>query len=228
MGDPANFPLPPTPKPTLFKTWEGCGGRNSPLGLPSFDKWTRKRAVLLSPKKGGSPPLLHFFLEKFTGDPYPQFQTCSNMSDGINDSEEIASSNLAISKVSFSTEGIGPLDSDVPVVDEIQAFCNLVLESIAYSKKKNNANSLFVQILQFYALLAYEANSLAGDMKGADLALRMTAVYQGMALNLHLKEEYLEVFFRKWPNGKLLDAYMNWVDSKFIPHAVDQRFLVRL
>ena len=120
---------------------------------------------------------------------------------------------LIISKGYFDTEGIGPIDSDVPVVDEIQNICDLIMDNIAYSKKKNTTNDLFQQILQFYALLAYEANALAGDLKHVDLVLRMTAVYQDIAHNLPLKEEYQEVFFRKWPNGKLPDAYVNWVEK---------------
>jgi hypothetical protein len=137
------------------------------------------------------------------------------MSEEIDESEEIGNVNLAISKHYFTLEGIGPIDSDVPVVDEVQAFCNLLIDSIAYHKKRSSHNDMFIQILQFYALLAYEANALAGDLKHADLALRMTALYQDLMQNLHLKEEYQEVFFKKWPNGKLPDAYINWVDAKF-------------
>jgi hypothetical protein len=128
--------------------------------------------------------------------------------------EEITDVSLAISKHYFDSEGIGPIDSDVPVVDEVEAFCKLVIESIAYGKK-TVSNDLFTQILQFYALLAYEANALAGDLKQADLALRMVSIYQDIALNLNLKEDYQEVFFKKWPNAKLPEEYLNWVDLKF-------------
>ena len=101
--------------------------------------------------------------------------------------EEICDVELIISKGYFDTEGIGPIDSDVPVVDEVQNICNLIMDNIAYAKKKNSTNDLFQQILQFYALLAYEANALAGDLKHVDLVLRMTAVYQDIAHNLPLK-----------------------------------------
>jgi hypothetical protein len=52
-------------------------------------------------------------------------------------------------------------------------------------------------------------------LKQSDLALRMVSIYQDIFMNLSLKEDYQEVFFKKWPNAKLPEEYQNWVDLKF-------------
>jgi hypothetical protein len=111
-------------------------------------------------------------------------------------------------------EKIGPIDSDVPVVDELQSFIEAVMDCIRNGKKQT-FNDTFGQILQFYASMAYEANYVLGEMKAADHALVMTATYQELVQNLHLKEGYRDVFFSKWHDGVLPEEYLLWVDQKY-------------
>jgi hypothetical protein len=122
--------------------------------------------------------------------------------------------NLALSKTYFDFEGIGPIESDVEPVDELKEFCNLVIESIN-TRKKSIQNDLFGQILTFYAVLSYEANSENEELKAKDQYLTMVSVYQDLVNNLHKKENYRAIFYTHWPGGQLPDEYKAWVQLKF-------------
>ena len=65
---------------------------------------------------------------------------------------------------------------------------------------KNPINSVFNQILNFFAMKAYDANLTAGELKIADYAILMVDKYKDIVDNLPKEEAYKEMFFFKWPN----------------------------
>jgi hypothetical protein len=130
------------------------------------------------------------------------------------DFNENDSSDIFVSKNCFDMERMGPIDSDTPVIDEIQSFIDAVMDTIRNGTKQK-LNEMFGQILQFYATLAYEAVYVLGEMKVADHALVMVSTYQSLVQNLHMKEGYNDVFFSKWPGGTLPEEYLSWVDQKY-------------
>lgn len=119
----------------------------------------------------------------------------------------------AISKSYFDFEPVGPMDSDVEFIDEVQSFCVVAMEVIR-SGKKAAMNDIFGQILSFFAVKAYDINRSGGEMRIADCAIKMAATYQDLVSNLYLDQDFFELFFRKWPGHKLPEEYNAWVDKK--------------
>ena len=124
------------------------------------------------------------------------------------------STNYAIAKNFFNFDGIGPIESDVVVVDEVELFVCTARAAIA-SGKKAVINDIFNQIFCFFAVMAYQANLTAGEMKAADHGLVMTTTYTDLVSNLHLKEDWHELFFSKWPGDDLPQEYKTWADEKY-------------
>ena len=124
------------------------------------------------------------------------------------------SSSYAITKNFFDFEGIGPIDGNVVVVDEIESFV-CTTRAIIASGKKAPLNDIFNQIFNFFAVLAFDANLTAGDMKAADHGLAMTTSYSDIVNNLSMKEDWHNIFFSKWPDDKLPQEYLTWADEVF-------------
>jgi RNase P subunit RPR2 len=141
-------------------------------------------------------------------------ENSQNMAAGPSDNEDDEVVEIAISKNFFDFENIGPIDSDVPVIDEVQSFVDVVMDCIMNGRKQA-FNELFGQILQVFASVAYEAVYTIGEMKAAEHALVMFTTYQDLLRNLHLKDGYAEAFFRKWPGGVLPEEFYAWADNKF-------------
>jgi hypothetical protein len=120
----------------------------------------------------------------------------------------------AIAKNFFNFEGIGPIESDVVVVDEVELFVDTARAAIA-SGKKAVMNDMFNQIFAFFAVMAYQANLTAGEMKAADHGLAMTITYTDLVSNLSMKEDWHDIFFSKWPGDELPQEYKTWADEKF-------------
>jgi hypothetical protein len=142
------------------------------------------------------------------------FEESSVCADSRVDGKEQEDGEFAISRNYFDFEGIGPIESDVEPCDEVQAFCDLVKDTL-YHGKKRALNDMFNQILTFYAVKAYDVNLSAGEMKVSDYALKMVATYKDLVDNLSLMDDFRDVFFSKWSNSKLPDDYAAWVQVKF-------------
>ena len=106
-----------------------------------------------------------------------------NMAADPSDNDDNDIVELAISKNYFDFEKIGPIDSDVPVIDEVQSFIDVVMDCIRNGRKQS-FNDSFGQILQFFATLAYESLYTIGEMKTAEHALAMVTTYQDLLHNL--------------------------------------------
>ena len=124
------------------------------------------------------------------------------------------SSSYAITKNFFNFEGIGPIDGNVVVVDEIESFV-CTTRAIIANGKKAPLNDIFNQIFNFFAVMAYDANLTAGDMKAADHGLAMTTSYSDIVSNLSMKEDWHGIFFSKWPGDALPQEYLTWADEVF-------------
>ena len=139
----------------------------------------------------------------------------NEMVEGVEAADIAANStNYAIAKNFYNFEGIGPIESDVVVVDEVELFVCTARAAIA-SGKKALINDIFNQIFSFFAVMAYQANLTAGERKAAEHGLIMTTTYTDLVSNLHLKEDWHEVFFSKWPGDDLPQEYKTWTDEKF-------------
>jgi hypothetical protein len=81
---PANFDLPPPPKPSLFKPWEGFFGGKGLPDLPRLDKWVGKSVRFPSLKKGRLSPALSFLFKLFKGEKrfsnFLSYQSLPNLS----------------------------------------------------------------------------------------------------------------------------------------------------
>ena len=62
--------------------------------------------------------------------------------------------NYAIAKNFFNFEQLGPIDSDIPVVYELEVFLNTTTIVLFLAGNKNPMNSVFNQILNFFAMKA--------------------------------------------------------------------------
>ena len=69
-------------------------------------------------------------------------------SDSDNDGEEIE---MAISRNFYDFESMGPIDSDVDVIDEVKSFCDIA-QAVFKSDKKAEVNDICGQILNFFAM----------------------------------------------------------------------------
>ena len=71
----------------------------------------------------------------------------------LNEEIDVAeiSGSYAISKNYFNFEGIGPIESDIPVVDEVESFCS-TMKSAFQVGKKALLNDMFNQIFNFFEL----------------------------------------------------------------------------
>ena len=108
--------------------------------------------------------------------------------------------NYVITKNNFNFEPLGPIDSDVPVVCELDLFVSTTTIIVLLAGNKNPINSVFNQILNFFAMKAYDATLTAGELKIADYAILMVDKYKDIVDNLPKEEAYKEMFFFKWPN----------------------------
>ena len=112
----------------------------------------------------------------------------------------------AIAKKFFNFEPFGPIDSDVPVVCELELFVTTTT-IVLLAGNKNPINAVFNQILNFFAMKAYEANLTAGELKISDYAILMVDKYRDIVDNLSKEEAYKELFFSKWPNTPRLRRF---------------------
>jgi hypothetical protein len=78
--------------------------------------------------------------------------------------------NYAIAKNFFNFEGLGPIDADIPLVCESELFVTTSKIMVA-AGNKSPINSILNQILSFFAMMAYDANLTAGELKIADYAI---------------------------------------------------------
>jgi hypothetical protein len=124
------------------------------------------------------------------------------------------STSYAIAKNFFNFEGLGPIESDVVVVDEVEEFV-VTAKAAIVTGKKALINDIFNQIFNFFAVMAYQANLTAGEMKAADHGIAMTTTYTDLISNLALKEDWHDVFFSKWPGDELPQEYKTWTDELF-------------
>jgi hypothetical protein len=122
--------------------------------------------------------------------------------------------NYAIAKSFFNFEPLGPIDSYIPVVCELELFVNTTT-IVLLGGNKNPINAVFNQILNFFAMKAYEANLTAGELKISDYAILMVDKYRDIVDNLPKEEAYKELFFSKWPNKCIPQAYTSWVEEVF-------------
>jgi hypothetical protein len=65
--------------------------------------------------------------------------------------------NYAIAKIFFNFEGLGPIDADIPLVCELELFVTTT-QIVVAAGNKSPMNSIFNQILNFFAMMAYDAN----------------------------------------------------------------------
>lgn len=63
-------------------------------------------------------------------------------------------------------------------------------------------------------MMAYNANLSVGEMRYADHAIKVATTYTDLMANLHLKEDWTEVFFSKWPQSTLPADYLIWAEKK--------------
>ena len=124
--------------------------------------------------------------------------------------------NYVITKNNFKFQPLGPIDSDVPVVCELELFVSTTT-IVLLAGNKNPINSVFNQILNFSTMKAYDANLTAGELKIADYAILMVDKYRDIVDNLPKEETYKEMFFFKWPNKGIprAQAYTSWVEEVF-------------
>ena len=101
--------------------------------------------------------------------------------------------NYAIAKKNFNFEPLGPIDSDVPVVCELELFITTTT-IVLLAGNKNPINAVFNQILNFFAMKAYEANLTAGELKISDYAILMVDKYRDIVDNLPKEEAYKKLF----------------------------------
>ena len=121
--------------------------------------------------------------------------------------------NYAIAKNFFNFEPLGPIDADVEVVDEIESFVQ-TFNTVKLAKNKNPFNALCHQILNFFAMKAFDANLSGPEMKIADYAILMVDTYRDIVENLSKETAYKEIFFNKWlPDKALPTAYTTWVEE---------------
>ena len=132
----------------------------------------------------------------------------------LGDSHSEIASNLAISKNFFNFEGIGAIESDVAVIDEVQSFVDTCTFAIT-TTKKGLINDIFKQIFAFFALKCYDMNLTSGEMRTADYGLKMAGTYLDLIGNLPMVEDYQGHFYSKWPRGELPEEYKHWADEKF-------------
>ena len=118
----------------------------------------------------------------------------------------------AITKNYFQFEPIGPIDSDIDPVDEVENFI-ITTRAIILSDKVSAKNSIFKQILCFFATLAYNAVVDSGvEMNSVDIYLAMDLKYRDILDNLNMEEAYNEAFFSKWPDRVLPPEFYNWAE----------------
>jgi len=122
--------------------------------------------------------------------------------------------NYAIAKNFFNFEPLGPIDAGIPLVCELELFVNTT-NVVLVAGNKNSMNSVFSQILNFFAMKAYDANLTAGELKIADYAVLMVDKYREIVDNLSKEAAYKELFFSKWPNKELPQSYNTWVEDIF-------------
>ena len=122
--------------------------------------------------------------------------------------------NYAIAKNFFNFEGLGPIDADIPLVCELELFVTTTKIVVA-AGNKSPINSIFNQMLNFFAMMAYDANLTAGELKIADYAILMVDKYRDIVDNLPKETAFKELFFSKWPDSMIPQAYHNWVDELF-------------
>ena len=108
--------------------------------------------------------------------------------------------NYAIANCFFNFEPLGPIDSDIPVVYELELVVSTTT-IVLLAGSKNPINSVFNQILIFFAMKAYDANLTAGELKIADYAILMVDKYEDIVDNLPKEEAYKELFFSNTENG---------------------------
>jgi len=134
----------------------------------------------------------------------------------LNEEIDVAeiSGSYAISKNYFNFEGIGPIESDIPVVDEVESFCS-TMKSAFQVGKKALLNDMFNQIFNFFAVMSYQANLTSGEMKAADHGLTMANTYMDLVSNLSMKEDYHEIFYKHWPGDEIPQEYRTWADDMF-------------
>ena len=114
----------------------------------------------------------------------------------------------------FNFEPLGPIDSDIPVVCELELFVTTTT-IVLLAGNKNPINAVFNQILNIFAMKAYDANLTAGELKISDYAILMVDKYRDIVDNLPKEEAYKELFFNKWPNKCIPQAYTSWVEEVF-------------
>ena len=119
--------------------------------------------------------------------------------------------NYAIAKNFFNFEGLGPIDADIPLVCELKLFVTTTKIVVA-AGNKSPMNSIFNQILNFFAMMAYDANLTAGELKFADYAILMVDKYRDIVDNLPKETAFKELFFSKWPDSLIPQAYHSWVE----------------
>lgn len=134
---------------------------------------------------------------------------------GEDDNNEEIDNPLAVSKSYYDTQPLGAIEDNIEAVDEIQLFINTAINVLTTSRYKNRINDICKQIYCFFAMIAYNANLGVGEMKAADHALKMHITYSDLVTNLALKEDWIEVFFSKWPKSELPIQYLDWADNKF-------------
>lgn len=122
--------------------------------------------------------------------------------------------NLAITKGYFDQSKLMPIDDICEPIDEIELFI-ITASDVIKDGKKQACKDIFNQIRCFFALKAYDANLVMGEMKAADHAIKMKDTYEDLVNNLPLVSDYNELFFSKWPGGKLPDKYKIWIDDLF-------------
>ena len=104
--------------------------------------------------------------------------------------------NYAIAKNFFNFEPLGPIDSDVPVVYELELFLNTTTIVLFLAGNKNPMNSVFNQILNFFAMKAYDANLTAGELKIADFVILMVDEYREIERSflIYLQKQLIRIF----------------------------------
>ena len=99
-------------------------------------------------------------------------------------------------------------------IDEIELFIRTASEIIKEGEKQA-CESIYNQIRCFFALKAYDAKLVVGDMKAADHAIEMADTYEDLVNNLPIVSDYDDIFFSKWPEGRLPDKYIDYIDELY-------------
>ena len=121
---------------------------------------------------------------------------------------------MQLSKNFFNFEGLGPIDADIPLVCELELFVT-TSKIVEAARNKSPMNLSFIQILSFFAMMTYDAILTAGELKIADYTILMVDKYGDIVYNLPKETAYKELFFSKWPENLIPQAYHNWVDELF-------------